>query len=212
MFSLKPKVKDQPEIEQILNFQPEGWWQNARRFLWEVSKVVVISVAIILPIRYFLIQPYYVKGASMEPNYYDHDYLIVDEISFRFRDPARGEVIVFRYPLDPRQYFIKRVIGLPEETVKIAGGRVYIYNKANPQGFELDEPYLNGAKTFTATGKNYEKVLGSEELFVMGDNRPASLDSRVFGTLPLKYIIGRTWVRGWPFDRLAIFAVPEYSN
>src|SRR5680860_453257 len=96
-------------------------------FVWEIIKVVSISLAIILPIRYFLIQPFYVKGASMEPNFHDREYLIVDEISYRFREPARGDVIVFRYPENPEEYFIKRIIGLPGESLEIMNGGVYLY-------------------------------------------------------------------------------------
>src|SRR3989339_2218313 len=91
-------------------------------FVGELLHVVVISLAIILPIRYFLIQPFYVKGASMEPNFYDHEYLIIDEISYRFHEPQRGDIVVFRYPFDTRQYFIKRVIGLPLETISLNNG------------------------------------------------------------------------------------------
>src|SRR5665811_1655226 len=97
-------------------------------FVWEIVKVVSISLAIILPVRYYLIQPFYVKGASMEPNFHDQEYLIVDEISYRFKAPERGQVIVFRYPRNPQEYFIKRVIGLPNEDVQIRDGQVVIYN------------------------------------------------------------------------------------
>lgn len=212
MIFLKPKNKEQDKLDAFINPAKPSWRQSAGEFIWEVLKIVVISVAIILPIRYFLIQPYYVKGASMEPNFYDHDYLIIDEISYRFREVERGEVVVFRYPQDPRQFFIKRIIGLPEETVKVNEGKVYIYNSANPQGLELKEDYLNGLRTYMSGGKSYEVVLDSDEYFVMGDNRSASLDSRVFGPLPRKYLIGRTWIRGWPFDRVGIFGTPAYSN
>ena len=85
----------------------------AASYILELVHVVVISLAIIIPIRYFLIQPFYVKGASMEPSFYDHEYLIIDEISYRFREPQRGDVVVFKYPNDPSQYFIKRIIGMP---------------------------------------------------------------------------------------------------
>ncbi|HLD69247.1 MAG TPA: signal peptidase I, partial [Candidatus Omnitrophota bacterium] len=91
----------------------EGWFGSLKSFIWETVKVVVISLAIIIPVRYFLIQPFYVKGASMEPNFYDQEYLIIDEISYRFREPQRGEIVVFRYPRDPASFFIKRIIGLP---------------------------------------------------------------------------------------------------
>jgi signal peptidase I len=84
--------------------------------IWEFLKIVIVSLLIILPIRYFIIQPFYVKGASMEPNFHDREYLIIDEISYRFNEPQRGQVIVFRYPNNPQEYFIKRVIGLPGDT------------------------------------------------------------------------------------------------
>ena len=100
--------------------------KSALLVLWEVVKVALVSLAIILPIRYFLVQPFYVKGASMEPNFYDHDYLLIDEISFRFRAPDRGEVVVFRYPRDPSNYFIKRVVALPNERVAIIDEKLYI--------------------------------------------------------------------------------------
>src|SRR3990167_6829816 len=93
-------------------------------FIWETTKVVVISLAIILPIRYYLVQPFFVKGASMEPNFEDGDYLLVDELSYRFSVPKRGDVVIFRYPQDPSQFFIKRIIGLPDETIEIKNNTV----------------------------------------------------------------------------------------
>lgn len=169
---------------------------------------MAISLAIILPVRYFLIQPFYVKGASMEPNFYDHEYLIIDELSYRFRQPDRGEIVVFRYPNDPKQFFIKRVIGLPGETVEVAGGVVKIYNDRNPNGILLDETqYLD--QDFTATTRTV--TLKSNEYFIMGDNRVASLDSRYFGPIDSSAIVGRVWLRGWPLDRWKVFDHPSYS-
>jgi signal peptidase I len=162
-------------------------------FTWEILKIVIISLAIIVPIRYFLIQPFFVKGASMEPNFLDGDYLIIDEISYRFEAPQRGEVIIFRYPLDPSQFFIKRVIGLPKENVKVQDGEVFI------NGNMLDESkYLQGVET----AGNVEVKLGDDEYFVLGDNRNASSDSRKWGEVDKKFIIGRAWLRAWPFNRL----------
>src|SRR3990167_9205500 len=164
-------------------------------FFVEVIQIVLLSSAIIIPIRYFLIQPFYVKGASMEPNFYDHEYLIIDELSFRFREPVRGEIVVFRYPRDPSQFFIKRVIGLPGETVEVTDGNIIIYNTEHPNGLMLEEDYLEDEQT---NGK--ERVtLGENEYFVFGDNRDASLDSRSFGPVTRKDLIGRVWVRGLPF-------------
>ncbi len=176
-------------------------------YIFELIQVVVISLAIILPIRYFLIQPFYVKGASMEPSFIDHEYLIIDEISYRFRSPERGDIVVFRYPADPRQFFIKRIIGLPGEKVKIASGKITIYNDEYPDGWAPAEPYLERG-TYTNGERTYE--LESNEYFVLGDNRNSSLDSRVFGPLAGKYLIGRAWLRGWPLDRLAVFEKPIY--
>jgi len=169
-------------------------------FTWEILKIVVISLAIIVPIRYFLIQPFFVKGASMEPTYLDGDYLIVDEISYRFEAPQRGEVIVFRYPLDPTQFFIKRIVGLPGETVKVENGKVIIEQKSG-NSFILDESqYLHGV---TTTG-NVETTLEDNQYFVLGDNRNASSDSRRWGEVDKKFIIGRTWLRAWPLNRLGV--------
>ncbi len=176
-------------------------------FLLEVMQIVIISAAIIVPIRYFLIQPFYVKGASMEPEFYDHEYLIIDEISYRFSDPARGDIIVFRYPRDPSQYFIKRVIGLPGETVEVTNGVVFVYNDQHPNGVELDEPYLD--PEFTAGHKRV--TLGEGEYFVLGDHRDASLDSRSFGAVPSDLIVGKVWLRGLPINKITLFEAPEYN-
>jgi len=181
--------ENKPKISSV------KYWLN---FTWEILKIVVISLAIIVPIRYFLIQPFFVKGASMEPNYLDGDYLIIDEISYRFEAPKRGEVIIFRYPLDPTQFFIKRVVGLPDETVKVENGKVIIEEKSG-NSFILDESkYLKD----TYTAGNISVSLGDKEYFVLGDNRQASSDSRRWGAVDKKFIIGRTWLRAWPFNRL----------
>ncbi len=176
------------------------------RFIAEITEIVVISLAIILPIRYFLVQPFYVKGASMEPTFDDREYLIIDELSYRLRQPERSEVIVFRYPLDPRQFFIKRIIGLPGETVKVGGDKIVIVNAAHPEGFALDESAW--LPPDVPTHGERDVTLGPDEYFVMGDNRTASLDSRAFGPLSSGNIVGRVWVRGWPLDRAAVFRAP----
>ncbi len=173
-------------------------------FLWEVVKVVVISLAIIIPIRYFLIQPFYVKGASMEPNFHNYEYLIIDEISYRFNEPERGDVVVLRNPQMRTQFFIKRIIGLPSETVEIKNHGVYI------NGEKLDEsPYLDES---TFTYGTQELALHDNEYFLLGDNRSESLDSRVFGAVPSEEFIGRTWLRAWPFTRLDHFSKVQYNE
>ena len=175
-------------------------------FVLEVVQIVLISSAIIVPIRYFLVQPFYVKGASMEPNFYDHEYLIIDELSLRLREPVRGEIVVFRYPRDPSQYFIKRGVGLPGETIEVTGGNVMVYNTEHPNGLVLEEAYLEES----TTGK-VRVTLGDDEYYVFGDNRDSSLDSRSFGSVHTDNIIGRVWVRGLPFSRIGTFDLPSYN-
>lgn len=179
-------------------------------FVFEIVKIVVISLVIIIPIRYFLIQPFYVKGASMEPSFYDREYLIVNEISYRFSEPKRGDVIVFRYPRNPQEYFIKRVIGLPGEKIKIEDGGIYIYNADNPRGIMLEEPYLpEETKTYGLTKEIIS--LGENEYYVFGDNRNSSKDSRSFGPVDKSFIIGKVLLRGWPFNRAGLFESVEYQ-
>ncbi|MFH1712294.1 MAG: signal peptidase I, partial [Patescibacteria group bacterium] len=112
-------------------------------FFVEVVQIVIIAAAIIIPVRYFLIQPFIVKGASMEPSYLDSEYLIVDEVTYRFRDIERGEVVVFRPPNGSTQFYIKRVVGLPGETVEVKEGKISIYNSEYPNGIELEEIYID---------------------------------------------------------------------
>jgi len=182
-----------------------------RRFLrsiGELIQVALIVTAIVLPIRYFLIQPFYVKGASMEPNYEDREYLIIDEITYRFRAPERGEICVFRYPGDPSQFFIKRIIGLPGETVTVSGGKVFIAG-ANGRTEQLDESQYLDPAVITAGDKKI--ALAANQYFVLGDNRSNSLDSRIFGPVPRGDIVGRVMLRGWPVSRLSWFETPSYK-
>jgi signal peptidase I len=180
--------------------------RNFFSFIWELAKIIVIALVIVLPIRYFLFQPFFVKGQSMEPNFEDGDYLIIDELSYDFRDPGRGEVIVFKYPNDPSQRFIKRIIGLPGETVEIQSGSITIYNEEGKTTLE-ESGYLPSS---IFTSGDLRVALGEDEYFVMGDNRGASSDSRRWGTLPEDYIIGQVFLRAWPASSLAKISAPVY--
>jgi len=184
-------------MKQKLKASGFKYWLD---FSWEILKIVIISLAIIIPIRYFLIQPFFVRGESMDPSFYNGDYLIIDEISYRFESPERGDVIIFRYPLDKSQFFIKRIIGLPEEKVEIKNGKVFIYSIETPdEKIVLDElEYLEDAYT----PGNLIIDLEENEYFVLGDNRNASSDSRKWGELNKKLIIGQVWFRAWPFNRV----------
>ncbi len=167
---------------------------------WELARFVAIAVILVVPIRLFIAQPFIVSGSSMVPTFEDKNYLIVDEISYMLNDPKRGDVIVFRYPNDPKKYFIKRIMGLPNETVDVDNGTVTITSVEHPDGFVLDQPYVKNQ----AVGKTHFK-LEEGEYFVMGDNRNASSDSRSWGALPRKNIIGRAWLRLWPINHIDVF-------
>ncbi|MBI2454040.1 MAG: signal peptidase I [Parcubacteria group bacterium] len=182
-----------------------NFFEEAGNFIWETAKIVVVSLLIILPIRYFIVQPFFVRGESMQPSFNDKDYLIIDELSYRFDAPGRGEVIVFRFPQDPSQYYIKRIIGLPEETIEIKNGEITIVNRAHPTGFTLKESYLN-----ENTPGEIKIKLDDNEYFVLGDNRDASSDSRRWGPLAKHLIIGRAWLRIWPFNEAHAIKAPAY--
>jgi signal peptidase I len=182
--------------------------KNALIFIWEVAKIVIIALLIVVPVRYFVFQPFFVKGQSMEPNFSDGDYLIVDEITYRFRPPQRGEVIVFKYPDDPSQRYIKRIIGLPGEIIEIEQGKVIIYSVKEEGGITLEESDYLSSPAFTSG--DLRITLSGNEYFVLGDNRTASADSRRWGPLPLENIIGRALIRAWPPTALAKIEAPAY--
>ncbi len=184
-------------------------WRNILEFVGELVKIAIISTAIIIPVRLFLIQPFYVKGASMEPNFYNHEYLIINEIGYRLAAPTRGDIVVFRYPKDPSQFFIKRIIGLPGERVVINNGQITIFRPGDIDGLVLDESEYLADDVVTNGAVN--TLLSPEQYFVMGDNRRSSLDSRSFGPISQTDIVGKAWVRGWPFDKITVFDSPIYN-
>lgn len=181
---------------------------NTAIFVWELFKIALIALVIVVPIRYFLFQPFIVSGNSMEPNFESGNYLIVDEISYRLSNPQRGDVIVFDASFIPgyaSQRFIKRVIGLPGETVDVTNGQVQIIKDGKT--IILDEKYLpSDLKTYG--DKNV--TLKADEYFVLGDNREYSYDSRIWGVVQKKYIIGKAFLRIFPLDALSAISHPAY--
>ncbi|MEK7551883.1 MAG: signal peptidase I [Patescibacteria group bacterium] len=170
-------------------------------FFKELLKFILIAFLVVVPFRYFVAQPFIVNGASMTPTFLPGEYLIVDQISYKtLKDPERGEIIIFHYPKDRSKYFIKRIIGLPSETVRINGTEITIINEANPKGLKLKEDYILYPKN-----DSMEVTLEDDEYFVMGDNRASSSDSRVWGPLKEDLIVGRPLVRLIPFSRLKVF-------
>lgn len=167
----------------------------------EIVRFALIALIIVVPIRMFVAQPFIVSGASMNNTFENGQYLIVDQLTYQFNEPSRGEVIVFRYPQDPSKFFIKRVIGLPGDTITIDGDAVTIFNEAHPDGARLQEPYVHTMEN----SNQLTETLSEQEYFVMGDNRDFSSDSRVWGILHEDKIIGRALVRLFPIRTASTF-------
>ena len=182
---------DDHEIDTETVATPEQPHENP---ILEIIRFSIIALIIVIPIRMFVAQPFIVSGASMETTFSHNQYLIVDQISYHIDKPNRGDVVIFRYPQDPSKFFIKRVVGVPGDTVTIDGDTVRIQNSDNPRGFILDEPYVRRMTTQTYL----EETLGDREYFVLGDNRDESSDSRVWGVLQEEHIIGRALLRLFP--------------
>jgi signal peptidase I len=169
-------------------------------FFGEVFKFALLAFIIVVPFRIFVAQPFIVSGASMSPTFETGEYLIVDQISYRFDEPKRGDVVIFRFPNDPSKFFIKRVIGLPGEVVQLANGVTTIIEPDSTE-IVLDEEYLITDKT----DDHVSITLSKDEYFVMGDNRSASSDSRMWGPVPRDNIVGRALVRLLPLTTATVF-------
>lgn len=180
--------------EKEITPQQKSLW---KAFVKEIVIFILIAVCVVLPFRIFVAEPYIVSGPSMDPTFTTGDYLIVDKISYEIGNPKRNSVVIFKFPTNKSLNLIKRVIGLPGETVSMLNGVVTIINAENPKGFVVPEPYLthNQLDTFSVT-------LGSDEYYVLGDNRPVSYDSRSWGVLPRKDIIGRPVLRLFPINEI----------
>jgi signal peptidase I len=181
----------------------------------ELVRIVTITIALVIGFRVFIANPFKVEGKSMEPTYFDKEYLVIEELSYRFQDPVRGQVVVLRPPTEPKKYFIKRIIGLPGETVELNQGVVTIYNKAYPTGWVLREDTYIDLADMTQDERDSltmrPMTLGADEYFVLGDNRLASFDSRFFGPITREALVGRAWVRGWPIHRWgSLTQIPAY--
>ncbi|MGI6542163.1 MAG: signal peptidase I [Limnochordia bacterium] len=165
--------------------------------------VASFTVALVLAsfIIAFIMQSFLVQGSSMEPTLHHGERLMVDKVTYRFREPKRGEIVVFRYPSDTRRKFIKRVIGLPGDLVEVRKHLVYV------NGVPLNEPYIKGP-----TYRDFGPVIVPEDTyFVLGDNRNNSDDSRFpdVGPVPRRLILGRALFLYWPLTRISPIVTPE---
>jgi len=168
--------------------------------LTEIIRFALIALIIVIPIRTFIAQPYIISGSSMLDTFKDGEYIIVDQVSYYFHQPQRGDVVIFRYPLDPSKHFIKRIIAIPGDTITIEGNKVTIKNKNNPEGVLLKEPYVASMQPNTFL----DETLKPGEYFVMGDNRDQSSDSRVWGILQEQNITGRAFLRLFPLNTIGL--------
>ncbi|MFZ2149713.1 MAG: signal peptidase I [Minisyncoccia bacterium] len=164
---------------------------------WELARFALIALLIVVPIRVLVAEPFIVSGSSMVPTFQNGDYLIVDKISYKLSDPKRDDVIIFRYPADPSKFFIKRIIGLPNETVDIEGSKITITNDEHQDGLVLNQPFVKNSSS-----NNLHFELKDDEYFVMGDNRSASSDSRYWGAVNKDLLTGRALLRLLPIDKV----------
>ena len=216
----------------------KDFFKNSFSVIWEIIKTILIISVFVIIIRGFIIQPFYVIGSSMEPNFYEGEYLIINELKYHILKPQRGDVVVLKHPepscsafmersflertfisitnffspsrKETCKNYIKRVIALPKEEIEIKDGEVKIYNNDYPEGIELDESYIPD-NTQTLGSQKIE--LGENEYFVLGDNREpnASSDSREWGPLPRNYMVGKVWFRLFPISDKEIIPMPEYN-
>lgn len=185
--------------EYIKESQDKNQNKTTWQFFGELVRFAIIALVIVIPIRVLVVEPFVVSGSSMFPTFENRDYLIIDKISYKLGNPKRDDVVIFRYPNDQTKFFIKRIIGLPNETVDIQGSLVTITNGEKKESFKLDEPYV---KNISKNSMYLE--LKADEYFVMGDNRSASSDSRYWGAVKRNLLVGKAWLRLLPINHINI--------
>jgi len=176
--------------------------------VFDFLQSIALGGAFFVVVYLFVMQPHQVKGNSMHPTYYDEEYILTDKISYKFHLPQRGDIVILKSPKNPDIDFIKRVVALPGEKVLIKEGRLYI------NGQELQEDYLKVSTPVFPGGfiqEGLEVTIPDGFLFVLGDNRPGSSDSREFGFIPVENIIGRVFFRYFPLNRFGSVSHPDYN-
>ena len=182
-------------------------------FVSDILETVVLAFALFIVVNVFVAQLHEVYGNSMLPDFKNGEYLLTDKVTYRFRSPQRGDVIIFKAPEPPHRDYIKRVVGLPGESVMISDGKVYIYNATQPQGYQLKEDYLDPGMVTegkTAMPNQTKYTVPANSYIVFGDNRAVSSDSRTWGAVTKSEIIGRSLVRLWPPNSFSFIAHAKY--
>lgn len=181
--------------------------QSSRGFIKELLRTGLIVLLVVLPLRIFVAQPFIVSGSSMQPTFDTGDYLIIDQLTYKFQEPDRKDVVVFRYPDDPSKFFIKRIIGLPGETVEMTRDATTVINEEYPDGFTIEESYVLSENHNL---ENITRTLEDDEYFVLGDNRNSSSDSRMWGALSEKFLVGRAYIQLLPIEEIEL--TPGYDT
>ena len=185
-------------------------------FIIDIVETVVIALSIFAVVYLLAFQPHEVIGKSMDglDNFHNGQYILTDKLTYRFREPQRGEVIIFKYPLDKNYDYIKRIIGLPGEEIQLRNNKIYIYNDENPDGLPLNE---NGyiASNIPTSGRAFLSdeqriTIPKDSYFVLGDNRTQSSDSRTWGFISRNDIVGRSLFRYWPPNEIGMVEKAEY--
>jgi len=199
---MKPSTPESQHLEpQHTKTSQEVPLQKAQSTFWkDTFQLALIIIFVVIPFRVFVAQPFIVSGTSMQPGFQDRDYLIVDQLSYRLGDPERGDVVIFRYPNNTKVFYIKRIIGLPGDTVIVKDEQVYIEPLGSTERITIEEPYIDSFRP-----EDSKTTLMSDQFYVMGDNRLVSSDSRVWGPLDREFITGRAFLRLFPLNQIGIF-------
>jgi len=184
-------------------------------FLLDTIEIITTAFAIFVVIFLFIAQIHEVNGDSMLPNFHNKEYVLTDKISYKFKEPQRGDVVIFKAPPKPRDEYIKRIVALPGEQIKIQNNKVIIYNKEHPEGWTLPEDYLGQGiltKGKSSIPPNTVVSVPEGQYIVLGDNREASSDSRHWGTVKKELLVGRAVFRIWPPTALGVVKHAEYEE
>lgn len=176
--------------------------------IFDFLQGIVVILAVLVMIYLFVMSPQEINGASMEPNFHNGEYILTNKVLYKLREPERGDVVIFKSPKNKDVDYIKRVIGLPGDTVGLKGNALYVNDQ------RVEEPYLT--PDIAIFGGSYlqegqEIVVPPGRYFVAGDNRPHSSDSREFGPVPKEDFIGVAFLRYWPFSRFGVLTQPTYD-
>lgn len=204
-------VVSSPQVSLEKNGPPQNFiiltFRRIVNFFLDFLETIVVALSIFVVVYLFLMQPHEIKGSSMEPNFYNNEYILTDKISYRLHEPQRGDIVIFKAPVNPDVDYIKRVIGLPGDRIKIQSGTVYLNGEKLKEDYLRDQTYLFPG-SFMSEG--VEITVPEGKLFLMGDNRPHSSDSRQFGPVALDSIIGRAFFRYWPITALGPLQETHY--